>query len=475
MSQIKTIFKNMSWVMISQILVSILGFFWTILIARYLGVEKYGIIGFATSIVGIFSITLDLGVTSYIVRQIATDNGTAHKNLGNVFPLKCLLSIGTFVLLFIVLILMKYDELTITITLLFMINSIVQTIISTINGSFQAFEKMKYQGIGNTLLNVLLFIFIIISIYTDLGIMGITISYIIANVIGLIYEYYAFNKHIIKPKFEFDRTFCKNLIKSSIPFAITSILFTIYYSIDIVMLNSMVGSYATGLYNATFKLISVVTLFYGIYASVIFPVMSKLFKNDAELLIISYEKSIKYLMTIIIPIAIATVFYSTDIMTFIYGHKYDAGAPILVILIWTACLLFANGAGNTLLNASHKEVSVTKIYSIAAIFNVIMNFILIPYLSYIGAAITTVLSDILIFIIQKYTIHRLGYKPNNRLYYDLGKIILSSLILGIALYFLKLNMWVALPVGILIYFAVLIIFRTFKNDKDIINELLGKN
>ncbi|WP_410319212.1 oligosaccharide flippase family protein, partial [Methanobrevibacter sp.] len=185
MSQIKTIFKNMSWVMISQILVSILGFFWTILIARYLGVEKYGIIGFATSIVGIFSITLDLGVTSYIVRQIATDNGTAHKNLGNVFPLKCLLSIGTFVLLFIVLILMKYDELTITITLLFMINSIVQTIISTINGSFQAFEKMKYQGIGNTLLNVLLFIFIIISIYTDLGIMGITISYIIANVIGL--------------------------------------------------------------------------------------------------------------------------------------------------------------------------------------------------------------------------------------------------------------------------------------------------
>ena len=180
-------------------------------------------------------------------------------------------------------------------------------------------------------------------------------------------------------------------------------------------------------------------------------------------------------MIIIIPIAIATVFYSTDIMTFIYGHKYDAGAPILVILIWTACLLFANGAGNTLLNASHKEVSVTKIYSIAAIFNVIMNFILIPYLSYIGAAITTVLSDILIFIIQKYTIHRLGYKPNNRLYYDLGKIILSSLILGIALYFLKLNMWVALPVGILIYFAVLIIFRTFKNDKDIINELLGKN
>ena len=475
MSQIKTMFNNMSWVMISQILVSILGFIWTILIARYLGVTEYGILGFATSIVGIFALTLDLGVTNYTVRQIATDNDSAKKYLGNIFPLKCILSIGSFLLLFIVLILMKSDELTITITLLFMINSIFQTITSTLNGSFQAFEKMKYQGIGNIILNILLFVFILLSIYSDLGIYGITCSYILANFIGLVYEYYALNKHIVKPKFELDLPFSKNLIISSLPFAIISILFTIYYSIDIVMLNNIVGNYETGLYNATYKIISIVTTFYGIYASVIFPVMSKLYKNDTNSLLLTYEKSIKYLMLIIIPVAISTMFYSGDIIKFIYGNEYAAASSILIILIWTACLLFANGAGNTLLNASHHEVTVTKIYSIAAIFNIITNFILIPYLSFIGAAITTVLSDILIFAIQKYAIHKLGFKPNQKLYYDLGKIILSSLILGIALYFLNLNMWIAIPVGILIYFAVLILLGTFKNDKDIINELLGRN
>ena len=459
MTQIKTMFNNFSWVLISQILVSILGFIWTILIARYLGVSKNGIIGFATSLVGIFGLTLDLGVTSYTVRQIATDNDSAQKYLGNVFPLKCILSIGSFVLLLIVLILMKCDELTITITLLFMINSIFQTIITTLNGSFQAFKKMKYQGIGNILLNVLLFLFILLSVYTDLGIYGITESYVLANFMGLVYEYYAFNKHIIKPKFEFDKTFCKTLIKSSLPFALISILFTIYYSIDIVMLNKLVGSYETGLYTAACKIISVVTTFYGIYSAVIFPVMSKLYKNDANSLVLTYEKSIKYLMLIIIPIAISTMFYSGDIIKFIYGAEYYSASSILIILIWTACLLFANGAGNTLLNASHHEVTVTKIYFTAAVFNIITNFILIPYLSYIGAAITTVLSDILIFIVQKYTIHKLGYKPNKKLYIDLGKIILSSLLLGIVLYYLNLNMWIAIPVGILIYFVLLFILR----------------
>ena len=128
------------------------------------------------------------------------------------------------------------------------------------------------------------------------------------------------------------------------------------------------------------------------------------------------------------------------------------------------------------LNASHKEVTVTKIYAIAAVFNIILNFFMIPYLSYDGAAITTVLSDILIVIIQSYVIYKLGHRPNKKLYSDLVKIIIGSAILGIALYFLNLNMWVAIPVGIIIYLAVVYLLRLFDDDdKYVIKEILNKN
>jgi len=49
MSRIQTIFKNMSWLLISQIIASVCSFVWTILMARYLGVDNYGILGFAIS------------------------------------------------------------------------------------------------------------------------------------------------------------------------------------------------------------------------------------------------------------------------------------------------------------------------------------------------------------------------------------------------------------------------------------------
>ncbi len=476
MSQIRTIFKNMGWLLISQIIASICGFIWTILMARYLGVSNYGIIGFAISFTGISGVIIELGIGFNMVRTIATDNSSAPKYLGNAIPLKGLLSVILFTISLIILILTQSDELTITITLLFTIETIIKSYTGLFNSAFQGFEELKYQGIGNTILNIILLIFIILTIYTDLGIFGISISYILANIIALIYEYYVLRKHITKPHYEFDKSYCKEILLVSLPFAITGLLYTIYYSIDMVMLTQIVGNYATGIYNATYKLISVLTLFYGIYSAVIFPVMSKFFKKDTKMLIISYEKSIKYLMLIMIPIAISTMFYSLDIIQLIYGHEYDAASSVLSILIWTVCLLFISGAGNTLLNAVHKEKTVTKIYAIAAVFNIVLNFFMIPYLSYNGAAITTVLSDVLIVAIQSYVIYKLGHRPNKKLYYDLIKIIVGSVILGIALYFLNLNMWVALPVGIIIYFATVYLLRVFDDDdKYVIKEILGKN
>ena len=476
MSRVRTIFKNMSWLLISQIIASIFGFIWTILIARYLGVNDYGILGFAISITGILGLIDDIGISSHIVRYISTDYDSAPKYLGNALPLKIFFSIFKILLTIIILIVMGINEFTLTITLLFSIEMIFKSYINIINGTFQAFEKIKYHGIGNTLLNTNTFLFILISIYTDLGIIGISMSYVLANFITLVYVYYILNKHIVKPKFEIDIEFCKKITLLSIPFAVTGILYSIYYSIDVIMLTNIVGDYATGIYNATYKLISVLTLFYSVYTSVIFPVMSKFFKNDESMLLISLEKSIKYLMLIIVPIAVATVIYSTDIIHLIYGHEYDAASSVLSILIWTVCLLFISGACNTLLNASHKEVAVTKIYAIAAIFNIVLNFFMIPHLSYNGAAITTVLSDILILIIQCYIIYKLGHRPNKQLYYDLVKIITGSAVLGIVLYFLNINMWVAMPVGIIIYFTTVYLLKVFDDDdKYVIKEIIGKN
>lgn len=475
MNKIKVIFKNMSWLAVSQVITSVFAFFWTILIARYLGVSDYGIFGFAISLSGMFVVLCDLGIGTNIVRSISVDYSVAENYLGNAIPLKLILSIVYIAFIYTLLVIWNSSSLVIYIVLLFVFECIIKNFAGLFHGVFQAHEKGKYQGIANILLAVFSFLMIVAAIYFNLGLAGITWAYVLANVIFLGYSAYALLNHIVIPKIQFDFRFWKQLLIWGIPFALSGIFYTVYYSIDIVMLTQLVGDFATGIYNATYKLINVLTLFYGIYTAVIFPVMSKLYKNEKSLLVASFEKSTKYLTMATVPIAVGCLFYSNDIIQFIYGNQYDQAGMVLQILIWTVCFLFINGAASTALNASHKEYSVTKIYLVAAVFNVCLNLFLIPRYSYIGASIATVLSDVLILILALFIMNKLNLLPKKHLLFDIGKICLSSVGLGIVLCLLNLNMWLAIPVSIAIYLIFLIITKTFDDgDKYIIKQIIGR-
>ena len=353
-NKVKTVFANMSWLMVSQLLTSVLAFVWTILTARYLGPSDYGIFGTAVSLSTLFGVFATFGISTYIVRSISTDFENEDKYVNNTLSLKIFLAIIYFTLIFITTVLLGWKRYVIGICLLFALEYFIKTIDDIFFASFQAHEKMKYQAITNIVFNVLTFVFIVLVVLTDWGLLGITFAYIFANLAGMFYAYYAMRKHIMKPKLTFDFQFYKKLIKAGIPFALTGIFYIIYYSIDVVMITQFSSTYATGLYNSAYKLINVLNLFYSIYTAAVFPVMSKLFVGEKDLLNMSFIKSMKYLTLVTLPIAVFTTFYGYDLIA-IYGSEFMEAGGVLQILIWTVCFLFINGACSLILNASHKE------------------------------------------------------------------------------------------------------------------------
>ena len=92
MNQIKSIFKNTGWLSVSQVITSICAFLWTIIIARYLGVSDYGIVSFAISFTGLLGIVMDLGISTYITREIAKHKNLVRKYFNNIFFFKLILA-----------------------------------------------------------------------------------------------------------------------------------------------------------------------------------------------------------------------------------------------------------------------------------------------------------------------------------------------------------------------------------------------
>ena len=96
MSEIKTLFKNISWVTSSQVVVNLCAFLWTILIARYLGVNDYGILSFAISFTVLLGMGTDIGMSTFATREISQDKSKTKKYVNNILPFKIVLSISLF-------------------------------------------------------------------------------------------------------------------------------------------------------------------------------------------------------------------------------------------------------------------------------------------------------------------------------------------------------------------------------------------
>ena len=257
MSEIQTLFKNISWVTTSQVIVNLCAFLWTIAIARYLGVNDYGILSFAISFTVLLGMGTDIGMSTFATREISKDKSITHKFINNVIPFKILLSIALFIVTALILILLGYNKLTIEVALIISMETIFICMIKFIGGVFQAYENQKINSIGEMIAGILLLIFTLIVIMLDLGLIGVAISYALAYLIFLLHMAINMNKSFGIPKFEFDFKFWKDVAIKSIPFVLSIFFYTVYFSIDVVMISWLSNDYATGLYNSAFKIISV--------------------------------------------------------------------------------------------------------------------------------------------------------------------------------------------------------------------------
>ena len=475
MSQIKTLFKNFSWVTASQVITNLCAFVWTILIARYLGVTNYGTLSFVIALTTFIGLGTDMGMSVYTTRELSRNRSNTLKFVNNIIPLKILLSFILCVFCIVLVYAFGYPHLVLVLTFIMFIEYSLISMFGFVNGVFQAHEDLRPGSIGQMIYSISLILLTLIVTYFDLGIIAVAISYTFAYLICLIYVSYFLVRTYGKPKFEHDLAFWKNTAIKSLPFGLTSIFYIIYFSIDTIMLSALSGDYATGIYNSAYKVISVFTAFYVIYQFVVFPLMSKLYAEDTNLLKVSFEQSFKYSLLILLPIIVGVYFYAPYLIDLIYTNQYALASGPMQILIWTVVFLFINGVATSLLNSIGKEFSVTKIYIVAAVFNILLNYITIPIWSYMGASVATVLSEILIMALMMHEISKTEYKPDWSLLNNVAKLVVCGIVLAIVLYIINVSLWLAIPIGLAVYLVALVLTRSIDDtDKYIIKEILKR-
>ena len=474
MNTVQTIAKNTGVLTIMHIVTMGLGLIFTVSLARCFGDVAFGKYSFALAFTALFAVLMDLGFNQLTIREVARDKTLAKKYMGNILIIKLFLSLIFFALIVSAVNLMHYPSDTKAIVYIFGASTVLNSFGGLFRAIFHAFEKMEYESLLTIIRQIVVVSIGLTLLFLGYNLLQVVSVYLIGGIVDIVFSSVVIVKKFAKPKFEIDITFWKRTIITAIPFSLTIIFISLFSRIDTVMISIMIGDAPVGWYNAAYMLVSALMVIPGVLFGAIYPVLSKFYVSSIESLKITYERLCRYLFIIVFPIGVGTTLLADRFILLIYGDQFTHSSIALQILIWWYVIGSLAWLMGVILQAIDKQSAFAFSMGICAIFNVISNLIFIPIMSYVGASITTVVTNIISLLLLFYYVSKYFYRL------PLLKIIIkpaiAGVIMGIGIYYMgNINLLMVVAIAGAIYFPTLVALGGIsKEDITLIKVIRGK-
>lgn len=395
----KSITKNYIYNMVYQVLILVLPLVTTPYLSRVLGAEGIGIYSYTYAIVTYFILFGSLGVAMYGQREIAY----AQENVEERKRVFIEIVLFRFVTIFVSSIIYYFFFIRGEAYQIYYQILLLELIAAAFDISwfFQGMEEFKRTVTRNVLVRVcsVSAVFLFVKNNEDLALF--TLIYSIGDLLGNLSLWLYLPKYIKGVKVKNINTF--RHIWPIILLFIPQIANQIYKILDTTMIGNLVQDKAeTGYYEQGQKVIRLLLTVVTSLGVVMVPRMASTFASGDKKQIQSYLKmSFRFVFFLAFPIMFGIVSISEAFVPVFFGAGYDK-VVILINIISPILLLMgvANVLGTQYLLPTKHQKEYTISVAIGVVFNFIANYILITKYASIGASIATVLSELLVVIIQ---------------------------------------------------------------------------
>ncbi|MFH1781374.1 MAG: oligosaccharide flippase family protein [Patescibacteria group bacterium] len=474
MSSGKTIVKNTLWLTTGEVASRLMMFFLTILIARRLGDVIFGQYSYILAYVTLFSFIPDFGIYNLVCRELARQKEKTAEYLSKIIPLKVILGLGTIGVIAATITLFGNDPEINRLIILATLFTILFSFSELFWAVYRAFEKMKYEAIAYILERVFIIGFSLYAIFgpvaNKLG--GIILAYVLANIILFLLNFTFIQKRFARFRLKIDPRFWSKILSESWPFALSTVFITIYFSLDSVMLGKLKGDEVVGWYNAAYRIIFFLLIFINTVAKAVYPVISRLYTENQDRLSNFVDKYAKLMTIIALPLGFGGTLLGSKIIILIFGQEYTNGILAFQILIWSVVIMTIRVVCGRCLQACNQAKMHLASVGIGAGANILLNIILIPRFSLNGAAVATVASELVVFLVMYWRVQKF---LKIRFFRYTAKSLIASLVMVLGLSFIiQLNLFILIILGTIVYFAAMLLIKGIdKNDLAAIKEVIG--
>ena len=469
------VLKNYAYNLSYQLLVIILPIITTPYVTRIFSSDDLGTYGYFNSIVTYFILLATLGVANYGTKVISGHRKDIDKNFWGIYSLQLgatILSIFLYYMLYIFLQFM-HNPVALILGLSLLSKGLD---ISWLFQGLEDFRKITVRNITVKLVGVIA-IFLFIKSANDLHLYVFLLT--IFELLGQLSMWLPAREFIGKPHFDWE--YAKQHLRPIILLFLPQIAISLYVTLDRTMLGALASTKDVGIYDQALKLVNILLTLVTSLGSVMLPRVSNLLSSgDHKAVNKMHEMSFLIYNLVIFPIMAGMLIVNDDFVNFFLGQDFQEARYAIAIMIFRMFFIgWTNIMGIQILIPHNKNKEFMLSTTIPAIVSVGLNLLLLPKLGYIGAAIVSVLTEVLVWLIQLF--YTRSYLREVPILGSLIKIIISSGVMYGILLFIKqflnvspmINVGLYAVLGAIIYASLILILKVI-NPNELKQQLLKK-
>ena len=370
-------------------------------VTRVLGIEKVGIYDFSASVISYFSLMASLGISIYGIREgsrYRNDKIRINKFVSEVFSINFISTIISYILLGLCLIIIPRLQ-TYSAALLILSVEIIFTTLGSawVCNIYEDFLFITVRTLVISLISLVLTLMIVRKpddLYLYIAI--ITLSSSCSN----LWNFFYIKKKYCDFRFTLKIDWFHHFRPIMIIFS-TTLVITVYVSSDITMLGFMTSDYEVGIYGISVKIYKIIKSIFAALMMVLIPQFSQAFAKEGQHRLQYFFSEVFNILTVLmLPMIVGLYLTSDDIIMLITGNmNIEASQSLRILSIAILFSLYAYIYTQCILIPVRKEWFVFKATVVSAVVNVLLNFVLIPIWGINACAVTTVIAELIVFII----------------------------------------------------------------------------
>jgi len=439
----RRIFRGTMFVMLSRMTSMTAMLVFSIIMARALGRDQYGLISIAIGIFGIATIVGDMGLNVASTRYTAIHRKKGEREeIIAILRASIILKVVSGVALMLVLWLVSpgledvFDKPVGRLISLMALAIVFNMPASAFQAIIRGHHRLDLFAGCNMVRDIVWLTSSVVLVNIGYGVEGAVIGHVIGQVawfISNVVAYFVF-LHVQATPADIQKT-AKRLILFGLPVITVDVMIFVYSWTDTFVIGIFRSTAEVSSYNIAFGMISMIMVFIGSVSTTVFPILSeRSVRKDPVELTEHYNRLTRIICLIVFPVLSFLVFVQPFVFL-VYGDEYLAGLVVLWILaVWGYFRPFGSMSA-TMLTAMGRQRYVLYATTFIALANLGLNLVLVPWIGMIGAAIASTISICAGTVLSVRFLERLeGVRPDLRtpakmLALSVGAVIPFSLLL----------------------------------------------